>query len=711
MRFSFDNHTIKLVARASFFLAALVLIVQLFPKRDSFRYTYSVGHPWNYSLLTAPFSFPIIKDSVLLAEEQKRALQDFTPYFRIDRNVGERMTSILRGNVEEGEAKEYLLQSLSFLYNRGILSFADLDSLKAHKNERIAIIADNRTASVHTTDSFFTVQSAYEYVINHHPASLSVAQLQQLDLNRFITENIFLDQEITLRGRKELLHSVSNTNGMVQAGERIIDRGEIVTQRTAQILLSLEIATKENAQETDNTGGGESRLPQWASTLSSVQLSPILSSAGQVLLVGILLLQLFLYLYMFRPNIFNKMRDLLFILTMTIVPVVLAVLMVRYTARSVYYFPFALVPLVVRTFFDPRTALFTHFIVVLLTALFTFSPAEFILLQILAGMTAVAALRDLTTRAQLARAGLFVFICYLGAYVGYALLTSSSLSSIDPYRFLAFGVSSLLLLFAYGIIYLVERAFGYISPVSLVELSNVNTPLLLRFSETAPGTFQHSLQVANLVTDAAKEIGANGLLARIGALYHDIGKLPHPEYFTENQLSGFNPLSTLKLQEASKRIINHVAEGLKIAKTYNLPRPVLEFIRTHHGTSRTGYFYNTWLNTHPDEELPDEAFRYAGPNPYTKEQVLLMMADAVEATSRSLTEWSDQSIDQLVDRIIDHQLSEGLYAKAPITFADIDTIKTTFKAKLKTIYHTRIAYPDVEKKTESTDSPGEHSPS
>ncbi|MBP5307302.1 MAG: HDIG domain-containing protein [Paludibacteraceae bacterium] len=701
MRISFDNHTVKIFARASFFLAALVLIVQLFPKRDSFRYTYTIGHPWNYSLLTAPFSFPILKDSTLLADEQARILKDFTPYFRIDRNVADRMSSSLRGNVEEGEAKEFLLQSLSYIYDRGVLSFADLDSLKAHGNQRIALIADNRTASVHTTDSFFTVQTAYEYIMNSHPAGIPQAYLQQLDINRFIAENIFLDQDITSRGRKELLHSVSNTNGMVQAGERIIDRGEIVTQRTAQILLSLEIASKENVLESDSSDDeNKNSLPHWRQNLSSVQLSPVLSSTGQVLLVGILLLQLFLYLYMFRPNIFNKMRDLLFILTMTIIPVVLVVLMVRYTARSVYYFPFALVPLVVRTFFDPRTALFTHFIVVLLTALFTFSPAEFILLQILAGMTAVAALRDLTTRAQLARAGAFVFVCYLGAYVGYALLTSSSLASIDPYRFLAFGVSSLLLLFAYGIIYLVERAFGYLSPVSLVELSNVNTPLLLRFSETAPGTFQHSLQVANLVTDAAKEIGANGLLARIGALYHDIGKLPHPEYFTENQLSGFNPLSSLKLQDASKRIINHVTEGYKIAKAHNLPQPVLEFIRTHHGTSRTAYFYNTWINTHPDEKLPDDAFRYEGPNPYTKEQVLLMMADAVEATSRSLTEWSDASIDQLVDRIIDHQLSEGLYAKAPITFADIDTVKATFKAKLKTIYHTRIAYPSVETKHE-----------
>jgi putative nucleotidyltransferase with HDIG domain len=312
-------------------------------------------------------------------------------------------------------------------------------------------------------------------------------------------------------------------------------------------------------------------------------------------------------------------------------------------------------------------------------------------------MSIISSLKDLVQRSQLFRSAVLTFITYFVVYVGYCLFLDGDFKRIDLNYILYFGISSFLLLFAYGLIYIFERIFGFLSNVTLIELSNVNSPLLLRLSEVAPGTFQHSLQVANLVTEAGKRINANTLLLRVGAMYHDIGKVENPLYFTENQLNELNPLSDLDYEVAAQHIIKHVEEGVRIAEKNGLPIRVIEFIKTHHGKSRTRYFYNSFINKFPDRKVNEEAFMYLGPSPKTKEQALLMMADAVEASSRSLTEYSDETINLLVDTILDKQIADGLLKDARITFVDVETVKEVFKEKLKTIYHTRVSYPELTK--------------
>ena len=362
---------------------------------------------------------------------------------------------------------------------------------------------------------------------------------------------------------------------------------------------------------------------------------------------------------------------------------------------GIYLVPFAILPIIVCTFLDSRVALYSGLIAILLSAFAAPFPLEFIFLQVMVAMAAIYSLRDLVKRSQLVRCSIIVFCTYCICYVGYTLVVEGDWSKVNMLMFLYFAINSVLLLFAYLLIYLLEKMFGFISNVTLVELSDINSPILRQLSENCPGTFQHSLQVSNLAAEAANKIGANAQLVRTGALYHDIGKLANPAFFTENQSGGINPHDKLTYEQSAQIIISHVKDGVKIADRIQLPPRVKDFIVTHHGKSKTKYFYNSFKNKYPDKEIKEELFTYPGPNPHTKETAILMMADSVEAASRSLKEYTEASISQLVENIINGQIMDNLLKDTPLSFRDIETIKQVFIEKLKTIYHTRISYPEL----------------
>ncbi len=661
------------------FALSVFLIVQLFPRQGTFEYHYQVNKPWSYELVTAPFDFPIYKDKIEVLQERKEALASFEPYFKVDEKVAVKELDLLNRNLDTlshvpSEYKWYLKDVLKYIYDNGIIHLHNLDSLKANEQTGIVVIYPNQLAEKKAINSLFTTKTAYQYILSNRPSWMDENVLKSFNINYYLSENLNYDKELSDKYKIDLLKQVSLTNGMVQAGERIVDKGEIVTHRTAAQLNSLKIEL--NKQK----GTADQYDFMWL---------------GQVILATSLMTLLFLYIYLFRMHIYENIKSVLFILLMIVLMSAFAALTFRF-GFPVFVVPFALVAILVRIFFDSRTALFAHIITVLQISISVPDSFGFVLLQLTAGMSVISSLKDLTQRSQLARTAFIVFISYTVMYVSYILLTMGEWTFIEWTTILVFAINALLLLFSYGFIFIFEKLFGFLSNVSLVELSNVNSELMQRYSDVAPGSFQHSMQVANLAAEAAKKINGNALLIRIGALYHDIGKMANPSYFTENQLTGNNPLDMLDYQQAAHIIISHVDEGVKIAQKNKIPEKIIDFIRTHHGTGMPKYFYNAFKNKYPEAVFDESVFHYKGPSPKTKEQAVLMMADAVEASSKSLNSYSDTTINQLVDDIVGRQIADGLLKDAKITFCDVETVKAVFKEKLKTIYHTRVQYPDLE---------------
>jgi putative nucleotidyltransferase with HDIG domain len=644
--------------------------------------------------LSAPFDFPIYKDESALKKERDSVAKNTASYYLFNEKMQEEEIGKFNAAFmyktdapmpDETDSvivpypallKKYIADQLEYVYKKGIIAPAEMERLGEDRQTEINIIRNQVQASQTKVSELFTAKTAYEYIINHTPSYTDKEALQEFKINDYLRENLTYDRKKSEQAREEALKKVSLTVGMVQAGERIIDKGEIVSERTFQILNSLKRET-------------ESRV--------STGEKHYLLLVGQILLAATLMLMLFLYLYLFRPQTFAKFRHVLFIIIMMLIILSLAYLTLEYTKLSIYIVPFALVPIMVRTFFDSRTALFVHVISVLLASFMVASPFEFVLLQITVGMATISSLKEMTQRSQLMQVSTFVAITYVVMFLSYTLITDGNIAKIDWWNFLYFAVNALLLLFAYGLIYIFEKMFGFLSNVTLVELSNVNSPLLMSFSETAPGTFQHSLQVASLATEAAAKTNANPLLVRTGALYHDIGKIVNPMDFIENQQGRVNPLAEIPEKEAVKIIINHVSEGVKVAQKHNLPKPLIDFIQTHHAESKAKYFYNKYRNEHPAEVIDEAAFTYPGPKPFTREMAILMMADAVEAASRSLPEYTKEALETMVEKIIDGQIAEGSFKDAPITFQHIEKIKNIFKRKLVNIYHSRIKYPELVK--------------
>ena len=615
-------------------------------------------------------------------KEQDSILADYQPYFQIDKEAEKNVLSKLREDYNKTlrhslpgtDYVRYIERTLKALYEDGIIAGNDLKRME--EDSIIAIrLVDKNVATSRFIDQLYTVKEAYEYLLNADTAHYKKKILQQCNLNDYITPNLVYDEEKSEAAQKDLLSNISWANGFVLNGQKIIDRGEIVDEQTYNILESLR--------------------KEWEKRSDSVQ-EKRLTLAGQILYVGIFLFCFMAYLELFRADYYERKGTLTLLFALIVFFPVLSSIMVEQNLSSIYVVPFAMIPIIVRVFLDSRTAFMAHVTIILLCSITLRFPHEFILLQVVAGMVAIYSLRELSQRSQLLRTALVVFISYALLYFAFELIHEDDLTKLNTRMYIYFMINGILLLFAYPLLFLLEKIFGFTSDVTLVELSNINNSLLREMSEVAPGTFQHSLQMANLAAAAANKIGGKSQLVRTGALYHDIGKMVNPAFFTENQ-SGVNPHKSLSYEQSAQVIISHITDGLKLAEKHNLPKVIKDFISTHHGRGLTKYFYISYKNEHPDEEVDQEKFRYPGPNPFTKEQAVLMMADSVEAASRSLPEYTEESISTLVDKIIDTQVSEGYFKECPITFKDIATVKALFKEKLKTMYHTRISYPELKK--------------
>ena len=677
-RFSYKN----LIYKSLIFIATVSVIVYFLPNEGKFNYQFDINKPWKYGLLQASFDFPIYKNDLQVQKEQDSILADYQPYFQIDKEAEKNVLSKLREDYNKTlrhslpgtDYVRYIERTLKALYEDGIIAGNDLKRME--EDSIIAIrLVDKNVATSRFIDQLYTVKEAYEYLLNADTAHYKKKILQQCNLNDYITPNLVYDEEKSEAAQKDLLSNISWANGFVLNGQKIIDRGEIVDEQTYNILESLR--------------------KEWEKRSDSVQ-EKRLTLAGQILYVGIFLFCFMAYLELFRADYYERKGTLTLLFALIVFFPVLSSIMVEQNLSSIYVVPFAMIPIIVRVFLDSRTAFMAHVTIILLCSITLRFPHEFILLQVVAGMVAIYSLRELSQRSQLLRTALVVFISYALLYFAFELIHEDDLTKLNTRMYIYFMINGILLLFAYPLLFLLEKIFGFTSDVTLVELSNINNSLLREMSEVAPGTFQHSLQMANLAAAAANKIGGKSQLVRTGALYHDIGKMVNPAFFTENQ-SGVNPHKSLSYEQSAQVIISHITDGLKLAEKHNLPKVIKDFISTHHGRGLTKYFYISYKNEHPDEEVDEEKFRYPGPNPFTKEQAVLMMADSVEAASRSLPEYTEESISTLVDKIIDTQVSEGYFKECPITFKDIATVKALFKEKLKTMYHTRISYPELKK--------------
>lgn len=677
-RFSYKN----LIYKSLIFIATVSVIVYFLPNEGKFNYQFDINKPWKYGLLQASFDFPIYKNDIQVQKEQDSILADYQPYFQIDKEAEKNVLSKLREDYNKTlrhslpgtDYVRYIERTLKALYEDGIIAGNDLKRME--EDSIIAIrLVDKNVATSRFIDQLYTVKEAYEYLLNADTTHYKKKILQQCNLNDYITPNLVYDEEKSEAAQKDLLSNISWANGFVLNGQKIIDRGEIVDEQTYNILESLR--------------------KEWEKRSDSVQ-EKRLTLAGQILYVGIFLFCFMAYLELFRADYYERKGTLTLLFALIVFFPVLSSIMVEQNLSSIYVVPFAMIPIIVRVFLDSRTAFMAHVTIILLCSITLRFPHEFILLQVVAGMVAIYSLRELSQRSQLLRTALVVFISYALLYFAFELIHEDNLTKLNTRMYIYFMINGILLLFAYPLLFLLEKIFGFTSDVTLVELSNINNSLLREMSEVAPGTFQHSLQMANLAAAAANKIGGKSQLVRTGALYHDIGKMVNPAFFTENQ-SGVNPHKSLSYEQSAQVIISHITDGLKLAEKHNLPKVIKDFISTHHGRGLTKYFYISYKNEHPDEEVDQEKFRYPGPNPFTKEQAVLMMADSVEAASRSLPEYTEESISTLVDKIIDTQVSEGYFKECPITFKDIATVKALFKEKLKTMYHTRISYPELRK--------------
>jgi len=676
-KLKFKNDLSQNLIKILFFIIGAVLILNSFPREGKFRYTFQEGKPWRYGLMTAPYDFQIFKSDLDIQKEQDSILSLFRPHYKVDTTVLDRSLKLLNSDfnsIHSFSVPSYYLDfiesRLKQIYSNGVISPETLDDYKSDSISSILVVKNN-IAKSRPLSEVFTSKHAYEYFFKNLPPGINAGILRGCKLNSYISENLVLDQTASKIAKEELFSTISLTSGLVQRGERIIDKGEIISPEVFKVLNSLKIVAEKRSQLAGTNG----------------------VLFGQLVLVAGLFVLQFLFLWFFRPFTYKRKANVAFIMILITSLVLLTSLMVRFGNMYVYMIPYVILPIMIRTFFDSRTALFAHIITVLISSTIVAYPYEFLILQITAGMASVYSLKDLTQRSQLVFCSLLVLLTYCVMYTGVSLVQEGSMNRITWQMYAYFFVNGGLILSSYLLIYLFEWMFGYTSNVTLVELSNTNNPLLREFSETCPGSFQHSLQVSNLATAGAQEINANVQLARTGAMYHDIGKILNPIYFTENQ-SGFNPHDKLSPEESAAIIVNHVTDGLKLANKHKLPLVIRDCIRSHHGTGPVRYFYNKFRNQNPDQEVP-EVFFYKGANPSTKETAILMMADAVEASSRSLKEYTETSISELVEKIIDMQFHEGAFKDVPITFRDMEKLKNVFKTKLQTIYHSRIEYPEM----------------
>ena len=665
-----------ILTRSAIVLATVAIIVWLMPQDGQNYFYVEQGKPWKYADFTAPFDFPIYKSELAVKKEKDSLLKEYEPYFNYNKDIeGNMVRKFVTDHSEgiPGLSDDYIsiiANRLHRIYQIGIVSSSDYSTF-ASDTTRMVRIVNGKNATSMVMAQFLSTKKAYEQLFLDNILEQHRSQLQKCNLNNYIVPNIIYDKDRSEESMRDLVSSVPLASGIAQKGQKIIDRGEIVDEN---VYRTIESFKKEN--ERRNSDETQQRLTLF----------------GKALYVFVIILFFTIYLTLFRKDYFEKARNVAMLYSLIVIFSLLTGLMVRNTIAHVYIIPYAMVPIFTRVFMDSRTAIITHVAMVLICALMLQHPMEFIVVETLAGMAAVYSLRALQFRSQLFKTAIIVTIVAMTMNFAFDLIRMSAFSEFDMSYYNYLIINGILLLFAYPLLYLLEKTFGFISDITLIELSNSNNPLLRRMSEVAPGTFQHSIQVGNLASEIANKIGAKAQLVRTGALYHDIGKTINPIYFTENQ-SGINPHEDLSYIESAQIIISHVTEGLKMAERSGLPSIIKDFICTHHGQGKAKYFYVKYKNEHPDEEVDELLFTYPGPNPFTREQAILMMADATEAASRSLPDYTEKSIRELVNRLIDGMVAEGFFRECPITFRDITYAKTVLCEKLKTIYHARVSYP------------------
>lgn len=657
-------------------LLAALLTIYTMPRNRQQRYSFTVGKPWTYNVLIAPFSFSIEKSDEAWQAEADSVRASFAPYFSRNTGVSEAAlaqfdrfyTDSLSKLVWE-ESYKTLRRRLQKVYNDGVISAADEEILAGKELFRVY---EGNTSTFVQTSSVRSIRDAYRYVTDADIYVYDRYMLLEHNLEDYIQPNLSYDatrSEADLAGQ---LGQISHFRGMVVADQKIIDQGEIVDQEKSRIINSyLDIVNER----------------------SSSKRFQMLTWGGQMVFVILCFLILYVYLRLYRLDDIESRADLYFLFGSITLFTVGTGIFTQYSHWSIFLFPCTVLAIMLRIFLDSRTA-FTGFLVfVLCTSLAVPMPYEYVLLQIIAGLTAIYSLKELSQRSQILRTCVLIFVSYSLVWSALQMTQLENIKDIDPWVFLYFAINCILVLLVYPLLFVIEKLFGFTSNVTLIELSNLNNPLLRELAEKAPGTFQHSMQVSTLASEAATRIKANSQLVRTAALYHDIGKTDRAPFFTENQ-SGVNPHDTLTPQESARIITSHVENGLVLADKYGLPDSIKGFIASHHGKGVARYFYIKYTQAHPDEEFDIADFSYPGPNPYSKETAVLMMADAVEAASRSLKEYTEESIGELVDRIVDTQVEEGYFNDCPINWQEINKVKETFKEKLKTMYHTRISYPE-----------------
>ena len=660
--------------------------VYLFPKVGTFQYEYQKGMPWQYETLYAPFDFPIYKTEEELQEDREQVIAEQEPIYKRNNETAaaevEKFNTALRTfetpNTREG--LQTVARRLQDIYAAGILQVPERMNAEKIRNVRIV---ENNIAETVEFQKTYTLKKAYTTLseeIDRAKLPKSVKeQILSLNLNNYLHENLEFDLNKTMQAEMGALKGISLTQGMVQQGDQIIGNRELVTAEKMKILDSLKKEYRHNL---------------------GAAVSYMRTVGGQTLLVLVALAIFTVFFYYSKRRIFYHTREFIFLYGMFLATIVLGSLG-YHQHIEMFSVPVLFFPIIVNILIGSRSALYLLLGTTLLISYYAPNSYMYAFMQVAAGIVAIFSLTHLQRRGQLFLSILWVFITYSLVYTAFMLVQEGELRVAHLFGYLWLLVNCLLLMLTYPVIYIFERIFGYTSEITLIELSNPNHPALRNLTKKAPGTFQHSLMVANLAEEAIYRIGGNPLLTRTGALYHDIGKTYEPIYFIENQSGGINPHDKCEFDESARHIINHVTKGVEMAKKYNLPECIVDFIRTHHGKSKVKYFYNSFKNKYPDKEIDEAAFTYAGPDPVTRECAVVMMADAVEAVSRTLKEKTVANITKVVNDIIDGQVRDGRFANAEITFKDIAIVKKVFIEMLTNIYHSRIAYPALEKKEEN----------
>ncbi len=662
----------------------VTMIVLVMPNTEKPRLIYTVGEPWIFPQLISPGEILISKDPKVVEQEQRNALEnEYVPYFTHDMALAQRQADLFLERYSEGlpGISHYVIQlvadNMMSLYQKGILASNDYSQRYAEDSLFSFMLVNANQATRTYIKDVYSTKTAYEALFADKRFARYRDELRKLNINEYLVPNVAYDQRRSAQAQQDIISMVPTNSGVMKQGQEIINRGEIVTEEKARMIDSyndfISTETRHGTAGLLRTNG-----VQWA-------------------YVMLLMLQFAMYIYFFRPDYMGKPRSLAMVFTLLTVFPVLNAIVARFDPRNVFILPICAVPMFVRVFLDSRTAFMAHITMVFICAAAVTLKFEFLFVEMVAGVVTICALRDVSRRSQMFTTAIFVSLSSALAITVVKALDNPDLTfDALKYPFYTLLINGMLLLLTYPLMYVVERAFGFVSTVTLFELSDSNNALLRRLSEVAPGTYQHSIQVSNLASAIATAVGSKSLLVRVGALYHDIGKMKAPAFFTENQ-SGVNPHTRMKPKESAQIIIGHVAEGMRLAEKSDVPDVIRNFILTHHGTGLAKFFYTTYCNEHPGEEIDDTPFRYPGPNPFSREQAILMMADAVEAAARSLTEYTEANISALVNRIIDTQVSEGYFQECPITFHDIATAKRVLIEKLKSIYHTRIQYPELKK--------------